>query len=754
MDLEHQPQNCGDVLSSSCRNNDQIYVLSVPKGANFILKGGIVKKRMLLILVIFLFSSFLLSASLEKKNTQRFDTLLPPKTVDAIISHVSGDMAFQYIRKISQFHRYAASEGLHDASRYVVGEAKKNGLHEARIESFPADGKTLYYMWKSFEGWDAEFGELWIVEPFKEKLTSFAEVPVSLCRNSQSAEVKAELVYVGKGIAAEDYKGINVKNKIVLANGDPGAVHAEAVFNRGASGVVSYHSMRAIDYPDLVSTGGIWPYESNDGKRSTFGFTISHRKGEELKRILESGEKIVVEAKIKANLRPNKYYVVTATIPGTEPDAEEFLFVAHLCHYDPGSNDNGSGAASLLEISRAIKRLISSNEIEQPKRTIRFLWVPEMSGSYAYAAAHPENIKKTMCGINMDMVSSYLNDNNCAYYFHCTPHSLPHFINDVVANFADYVGKTNHEEDYYSAFKFFKPIISIAGSQDGFRYEIVPFMGGSDHKIFNDRLINVPMVFFNVWPDAYYHTNQDTPDKCDPTTLRRGAFIAAATALFVSSAKTEEALHLASEVYSNGLARIHKDMKKGYTYLNRSGVKELASAYKQADNLIYYAFLRERKALQSVLALDSKNPLVLKYIKELSDRMENHKKESSQDIWNHYEALCSLNSIKPASIKLSPEEKTAQSLIPIRDKNLKGPIGSKYLLAKLGVESRSDLPKVFMDERTSYEAFNFIDGKNSLLDIRNAISAELEPISLEEIKNFLDALAKAEVIEFKQPNIR
>ena len=143
----------------------------------------------------------------------------------------------------------------------------------------------------------------------------------------------------------------------------------------------------------------------------------------------------------------------------------------------------------------------------------------------------------------MDVVSSYLNDNNTTYYILYTPHSLPHFMNDVVANFAEFVGKTNTIE-LNTRFEFRKPIISPTGSKDSFRYMISPYVGGSDHWIFNDGALRVPMVDFLAWPDSYYHSSQDTPDKCDPTTLRRGAFIAAASALYVSSGSAKEALHL------------------------------------------------------------------------------------------------------------------------------------------------------------------------------------------------------------------
>ena len=144
----------------------------------------------------------------------------------------------------------------------------------------------------------------------------------------------------------------------------------------------------------------------------------------------------------------------------------------------------------------------------------------------------------------------------------------------MVANFADFVGKTN-TEDLGARGRFTSPIISSNGSRDSFRYKIVSYVHGSDHWIFNDSALGVPMVAHTVWPYSHYHTNQDTPDKCDPTTLKRGAFITAALAIYASGASTQDTLPLAGEVLWRGLKRISLDLQKGLGYLN---IRNLVSA--------------------------------------------------------------------------------------------------------------------------------------------------------------------------------
>ena len=52
-------------------------------------------------------------------------------------------------------------------------------------------------------------------------------VPTALAQGSQSADVEAEVVYVGQGREA-DYAGKDVKGKIVLGSGSVGAVFGGA----------------------------------------------------------------------------------------------------------------------------------------------------------------------------------------------------------------------------------------------------------------------------------------------------------------------------------------------------------------------------------------------------------------------------------------------------------------------------------------------------------------------------------------------
>jgi hypothetical protein len=324
----------------------------------------------------------------------------------------------------------------------------------------------------------------------------------------------------------------------------------------------------------------------------------------------------------------------------------------------------------------------------------------------------------------------------------------------VVANFADFVGKTNTEDDYYSAYNFYKPILSVQGSRDSFRYKVLPFMGGSDHKIYNDRLVHVPMIFFNVWPDPYYESNMDTPDNCDPTTLRRGAVVAVASAVFTAKAAGTEALKLVSEIYSRGLGRISRDINKALEYLNTSEGERLATAYKEADIVVRHSFAREKEAFNTVLPLAPEDEALAKYVTELRACFDIQKEGVLRDIGNHYRILCGRSGLRPIVPKLNPEELEAQKMVPVRNDKLRGPLGVKYVIEKSGANPLLGVSSLFRDERVLYEVFNYCDGTRSILEIRNAASAEFAPIPLTDVKSFFEALAKSDVIRLTTTTLK
>jgi len=688
---------------------------------------------------LFFFSVLFLSSQ-NVFPAEKDDPVLPLSVLQILNNEISGELAQDYIRDIARYHRLQPSRGYSQAAQWVAEKAKSFGLSDVQIERYPADGQTFYFMYPSSPAWDVAMAELWITKPQEEKLTSFAEIPVSVAINSRSCDVEAELVFVGEGTSPLDYEKVEVKGKVVLASGPIDSVANLAVDRFGALGVVTINMRFADDEPDNVSTLRLRT------KTPAFGFGLSHRRGEALKARLLRGEKIFVRAIVKAEISPYYYENVVATIPGTELKDEEILLTAHLCHYKPGANDNASGSACLLEIGRTLRRLIDEKKINPPKRTIRFLWVPEMSGSIAWVAKHPEEIKGAVAGINLDMVGQYLNQNNSTFFLHLTPHSRPHFINDLLINLVEFLAA--HNMQAFGTPSIF-PVYSLSGSRDAFRYRIMPYSGGSDQVIFNDGLIGIPFAFFLVWPDRYYHTSGDQPERCDPTQLKRSALLAAAATIFLSDDCPHKARRLAGEMVTRSRIRLAEELKRGFNLLNSSEAKDLALNYKEAINFIDQAIKREAAALESLKNYSRRDKEIDLFLSNSIEKLRKSKAAWLSELDQFYRLMCQVRGVKPEKISFTPEEMAAMKIIPKRHPELKGPVNLSYLREKIKDQPEAfNLPIFQQDGRITYEILNFVNGQNSLLDIRQAVSAEFKPIPLSWVQAYLELLARAGIIIF------
>src|SRR5215467_3292006 len=518
---------------------------------------------------------------------------LPDAQVASIAAEISGIRAKDTIIELGRRHRVQASSGSDKAAAYIAEKAKQYGLEQVQIERFPADGKKTYYTLKSSIGWEADSGKLWELSPDRRVLADYDEMPVALADYSQTADVTAELVDVGQGAEPADYKGFDVAGKIVLAGGPLAAVHKLACDERGAAGILSYQPNQVTgwsgDYADNVRWGHLSPYNP----ANKFAFMISLRRARDYRERLARGEQVTLHAIVKAEMRPSNYEVVTATIPGADVAGEEIVFSCHLCHQKPGANDNASGAAAILEIARTLHDLIARGELPRPRRTIKFIWPPEINGTLAYFAQHPDEIKHMIAAVHLDMVGGDYRITKSVLHITHTPASLPSCVNTVADIFADYAIWGSLRAAMDGDFK--AALISPEGSKDSLVADTTPYEMGSDHDVYQEGSFRVPTIYLRDWPDVFIHTNNDTPANIDPTKLKRSGFIAAACGYFLASAGGREAERLADEVFARAIAGIPEQYRRA-SALEATG----PAGQEQARSIISASLEMDQAAISSV----------------------------------------------------------------------------------------------------------------------------------------------------------
>jgi len=669
--------------------------------------------------------------------------VVPPEIREPILNEFSGELALRHVEMLSVDRNRQADEYLDKffESDYLVEMAGQYGLSEVKLDFFPAG-----------EIWDAEEADLWLVSPVRKKIAGLEIIPEALAAGSQNADVEAEVVYVGMGRDA-DFQGKDVRGKLVLGDANVSTLFNAAVVRRGAAGVLGTGSAGVSRNDAGYSMDQIgWQSVSRRGVADKgFGIVLSERQFEEFRGYIERGQKVIMKAHVKVKMYPYKMNVISAAIPGTDPAAGELIMVAHAFERigTPGANDNCSGVATELEIARTLARLIKNGDLPRPKRTIRFLWVPEISGSQAFMYKYPELEDKLLAAMNFDMSGADLELTDSYLRMKMTPDSRPSYLNDLIGSLLMFVDQTEIRTQW--------------GNNSPFNYRMVPFISSSDHIVFLDA--GIPAMQFNHWPDNFYHSSEDRSKYVDPTELKRCGFIAAAGFYYLAVAGTTEAKDLAWESAANG-EKWMAEVTRQSARLLEGDPAVIHDRYKAVLNKVSGAFNRASGSVESVLDLapdDDAKSLVSVLVKNLEKTKTTYEKKL-EDI---YKLKCAELGIRTKKVTQTSDEKKYSRIIP---RKLYKFYSAEYSDAAANVNQHLGGGPQISHRLARSEVPNFIDGKRSILDIYNlvraeygyvntginehkfayVVSPEFPDISLESVAHYINAMEKAGLIELSK----
>jgi aminopeptidase YwaD len=660
------------------------------------------------------------------------ETLLDRATLKAFDEELSGVAAKDHVSRLAQWHRVPASPGFHEAVEYIAGRARAFGLSDVHVETFPGDGTTYFGTLHGNRGWRVEGGWLEEVSPRARRIISSDDVRLAVADNSENADVTAEVVDVGSGAGAADYDGKDVRGRLVLCDATPSACHREAVEARGAAGLVSYAPNQVSawwrDDQDLVR----WGHLDARGRKNTFAIMISLREARGLQERLRSGERITLHARVRAGSDDAlSYETLVATLPGTDAAAGEIIFSCHLDHEKPGANDNASGCAAILEIARTLKVLVDAKRIAAPRRTVRFIWPSEMTGTIAYLVAHPDVASRIRAAVHLDMVGGDPFVTKSVLHVTRSPWSIATVADDVAEVFGRYVidgaARAAGSGDMAHAIR------SPGGSKDAFWADITPYESGSDHWIYQEGAFGIPSVYLRDHPDVYIHTTGDVPDNIEPTKIKRSAFIAAASGYYLAT------------MADGGAALLRLSHAGAYDRLAADGRRAAALAADgrsaEASNLVAQAGLRERRRLRSLARFVD--------LGAAGSGMDAQIDRGGRDLDQAADAI-----LASLSLPAAPRSRSvpSDSRIPRRNPAVKGPLapGGDWIVEKAGQSASSiAIARLPNTDDVTYEIVNFMDGVRTVGEIRDAVSAEFEPIDIQAVSEYVDVLARAGAVTFR-----
>lgn len=350
--------------------------------------------------------------------------------------------------------RKPGKPGYQMAVDYVIGELQKNGVKPAGEK-----GTWLQTIVMRNASITPGFKASLTVDDKTTELAGGKDIVLSPNPVVKQSSVNAEMVFVGYGITAEglgydDYKGVNVKGKLVmvlrgaptsfpasdashhqnavtiqsnaLAHGAIGVVMCTAT-NTGRGLMAGRASTSMLDTKGKIVSSSTYPFAKIKVVATLSNpicAAIFTHAGKDLAAVVEALKKgetqsFATNYKLNATYESTysdfNTYNVAGKIEGTDSKLKK-EFVVHSAHLDHvgvgavvegdsiynGAHDNASGVASLLQITK-----IYSGLKEKPKRSVLILMVTgeEMGllGSSYFATKPTIPVKNMVANVNTDM---------------------------------------------------------------------------------------------------------------------------------------------------------------------------------------------------------------------------------------------------------------------------------------------------------------------------------------------------------------
>ena len=281
---------------------------------------------------------------------------------------------------------------------------------------------------------------------------------------------------------------------------------------------------------------------------------------------------------------------------------------------------------------------------------------------------------------------------------------------------------------------------------------MTPYSEGSDHDDYDSSTIAVPSLYLRDWPDIYIHTDHDTLQQIDATKLRRVALLGAAAGYVYATLDAERARALLPFYTAQSEMRLAQLSQQAQRLVGEPKL-DPAIAWYEARNLMRQALRREVATFRSLAELtqatrESANEKVL------ADQV------MTFNSWIDTQAKA--RGAQGSEPKAPWSADPAARRIPVRIGDF-GPItyqNDNVLKARLAPERVAKI-KLLNSEATpllneqdlselyAYEIVNFVDGKRTVGEIRDAVSAEYGPLPVDLVNDYLEACREAGVIQWK-----
>jgi hypothetical protein len=266
----------------------------------------------------------------------------------------------------------------------------------------------------------------------------------------------------------------------------------------------------------------------------------------------------------------------------------------------------------------------------------------------------------------------------------------------------------------------------MEGSKAALQAEFADYSGGSDHVTYEDSSFAIPAIYMNDYPDQYIHTNFDSAANVDSTKLKRAAFITAASGYFLAQFSARDIPAMLGVMDQRRMGRIQRLIQS-----------RANASPEEAANQTRFAISFERGMIASINRFA---PL------EGKDRTAAEKLQAAFAAY--------VETPPPAAAATGDAARVYR-----RNPTLKGPVQwgpINYFNNHVAPEMRGSLKILRVPSQGglrgggggyTYEILNFTDGHRTAQEIRDAVSAEYEPVPTADVLAYLEACESAGIVQ-------
>lgn len=435
--------------------------------------------------------------------------------LDTATAALDRERAAELVRRLSELDRFPASAGLDSAAGLVAEAAGAAGVQDVDVLRWPVAGERQRW-------WTFRAPASWTPGPARlswhgRVLVEYPRDAFGLAMNSAATDGEGSRAALVRGRSAPWRDAVVLVEEPVVS---PTLLRELEL--AGALGVVCSPGWPDEDAEDCTRRVELPP------GAGIFAFSVRPSVMRELVAGHRVGDQVEVTVRVTTGAAMP---VVTGVLPGLDPSLPEVVVHAHLDHPRPSANDNASGVVAGLQAARALARLPGR------RRSVRFLWGPEFTGSAAYlhdvvsAGAKPE----VAALLNLDMVGEHERNTGGLLNVERSPLGRPDVASAAIRMVLDAL--PGPSRTYAGA----RSVPAVPWVQ-------VPFVGASDHLLYVDldRAGPVSATSLSHHPDRYRHSSCDTADRVDLDRLLAVSSCAAvAVQLLAGGPDTTEQLVLA-----------------------------------------------------------------------------------------------------------------------------------------------------------------------------------------------------------------